>query len=92
MSIQWHEFNNGEARGRIGLERTPVGVNILAEDPTHPAGARCLAAVDLFHMLPENTEPGEPPYVQLICYNRNDQADPIAHVRFQEDQTRIVGP
>jgi hypothetical protein len=89
----WFDFTGDpDVAGKVGIRKDSGGLEIVVEDPR--GGLRCLAWVDMWHMVPDpdRQKPGEAPYVQLVVYGPDDQADPEAQIRFHPDRTEIVGP
>lgn len=85
--IQWFEFDNAEAKGRVGVEPGEYGLWIYVGDEEH-----CVVLVDLFHMtdlaIQQNVLGTKTfgPHAQLVLQTEND---PLGFVKFLPQGSRL---
>ena len=53
QTVQWHVFDNSEAKGEIGVRNDVYGLGLYLRDADEPEGMRRFALIDLFYQSPE---------------------------------------
>jgi len=83
-AIQTFLFDEGEAQGKVGIERGAYGIWIYVPGVKDP-----VALVDLFYLSPGGKDiPHRPACPQIVIHDTVGE-DPVAFARFTPERTEV---